>query len=251
VVRNLTTVTTSLRGFTTLLLGFYFAERVVEDHAVGESHFIDLFLKVEQLAAYSRVAHSADPDRYDEDEIRGIQRVKKNIAEGKGKVTISARQASQILANQKDYGLWGLYRVAAQNSGWLENNTARLTAATRDFVEAEYLPRLGRDGEPVIRLLKSDITFEPHGKHQKIAYDLAQVLGNRLTVNEVGFYTTHLLACGPDDMQLVLWKHIAGAGLTDGFSMPELREVIKRSHASGGAQLTERLEAIRHMGGNL
>jgi hypothetical protein len=245
VVRNLTTVTTSVRGFTTLLLGLYFAERVVEDHDADAGRYADLFLQFEQLAAYSRVACSTDPEQYAEDEIRGIQRVKKNLASKK--IIISARQENQILANQKTYGLWGLYSVAARNSGWLENNSPRLTPIARDFVEAEYLARLGPDGQPVIRLLNADSVFEPHGKHQQVAQNLAQILGKRLTLSETEFYGKHLLACGSDGLQLALWKQIERTGFTDGFSMSELREVIKRSRVSGNLDLTERLEAIQYI----
>src|SRR3990170_1598514 len=76
VIHNLTTVTTSLRGFTTLLLGLYFAERALKDQGEGAARMIDFFLKFEQLAAYSRVVRARDRSvRFDEDEIRGIQRV--------------------------------------------------------------------------------------------------------------------------------------------------------------------------------
>ena len=63
VIGNLTTVTTSLRDFTTLLLGYYFAERVAEEAGTGSE--VETFLKWEQLAAYSRayVAYSSEVDR--------------------------------------------------------------------------------------------------------------------------------------------------------------------------------------------
>src|SRR5690349_17309859 len=51
VVGNLTTVSSSLRDFTTLMLGYYFADRVAEN--LGASTALDTFLKWEQLAAYS------------------------------------------------------------------------------------------------------------------------------------------------------------------------------------------------------
>src|SRR5215207_8406386 len=76
VVYNLTTVTTSLRGFTVLLLGLYFAERAITESNIPPNQLVELFLKFEQLAAYSRVvAQTAHNSDYAEDEIRGIQRV--------------------------------------------------------------------------------------------------------------------------------------------------------------------------------
>ena len=52
VVGNLTTVSTSVRDFTTLILGYYFAERVANE-ASGDSD-LAVFLRWEQLAAYAR-----------------------------------------------------------------------------------------------------------------------------------------------------------------------------------------------------
>src|SRR5687767_13479599 len=54
VVGNLTTVTTSVRGFTTVLVGLEIAE-IIRDHLRGEAPpAIDVFLRVEQLAGYAR-----------------------------------------------------------------------------------------------------------------------------------------------------------------------------------------------------
>ena len=52
VVGNLTTVSTSVRDFTTLLLGYYFAEQLAAETGPGTE--LATFLKWEQLAAYSR-----------------------------------------------------------------------------------------------------------------------------------------------------------------------------------------------------
>ena len=123
VVSNLTTVTTSLRGFSVLLLGLYYAERAITEREAPPDRLADLFLKFEQLAAYSRVAvQRAQNLNYMEDEIRGIQRVKKNLS-GK-RVRISADAAWQILSNQKTYGLWGLYMVASAKQQTCTNRNA-------------------------------------------------------------------------------------------------------------------------------
>ena len=45
VVTNLTTVTTSVRGFTILLLGRYFGERLIEDGIVGREEALNVFLR--------------------------------------------------------------------------------------------------------------------------------------------------------------------------------------------------------------
>jgi hypothetical protein len=215
VVYNLTTVTTSLRGFTVLLLGLYFAERTVEELRAEEARFADLFLKFEQLAAYSRVAWR-EGDGYSEDEIRGIQRVQRNLNEGKGRVRISADQERQILANQKTYGLWGLYSVAARNSSWLEPDGPRLihrpdAPTVRDYIETEYLPKLARGGESILAFLKKDRYFEPCGKDSLLGRSLANLLNPEITESERAFYFRHLIAGGRDNAQQMLWEHIVHA----------------------------------------
>jgi len=66
VVGNLTTVTNSLRDFTALLLGYYFAERVSRENSRGSE--LETFLKWEQLEAYSRAFFN------DDYEFRGTER---------------------------------------------------------------------------------------------------------------------------------------------------------------------------------
>ena len=59
-----------------------------------------LFLKFEQLAAYSRWGTAGD------DEFRGVERVKRRLGE-EAAVRLSAQPADQILSNQKVYGPLG------------------------------------------------------------------------------------------------------------------------------------------------
>ena len=243
VVTNLTTVTTSVRGFTTLLMGLYFAEQAVAQRKASEAEFSDLFLKFEQLAAYSRV----NIDRTEEG-ILGIQRVKKNLAAGTGKVRIAASQDCQILSNQKTYGLWGLYTVAARNSGLLEAGRPRLTADAVEFVESEYLPRLDREGQTVFPFLERDRMFEPGRADSKLASSLARILGARLTASEKAFYADYLLFGGEQDsFQDRLWKQIRLLGSDDDFSMLELKAVIEQARSGGDDALVYRLENIRQV----
>src|SRR6187402_2573029 len=73
VVGNLTTVSNSVRDFTTLLLGYYFAERLSEE--LGPGSELAVFLKWEQLAAYSRASVNKDFS------FRGTERVQKVLNE--------------------------------------------------------------------------------------------------------------------------------------------------------------------------
>ncbi|HRI11089.1 MAG TPA: hypothetical protein PKW35_24895, partial [Nannocystaceae bacterium] len=152
VIGNLTTVSASVPNFTVLLLGYYFAERVAEaGGTVGE---LATFLKWEQIAAYVR----ASVNEKDED-IRGIERVKRRLADGH-RVQLGIDSASQILSNQRTYGLWGLYTVPARASGLIEGDPSRLTRAARDVVESSMLPVLEAAGARALRdlleILKKD-----------------------------------------------------------------------------------------------
>ena len=85
VVTNLTTQSSSVRGFTTLLLGRYFAAELVDRGMTSREDALDVFLRMEQLSAYVRhVAHGV------EGEIRGIERVRKTVDETRGRVPIHA-----------------------------------------------------------------------------------------------------------------------------------------------------------------
>src|SRR5205823_6790663 len=68
VVGNLTTVSTSVRDFTTTLLGYYFAERVENEE--GGDGALAVFLRWEQLASYARGGINGDWD------FRGTERAK-------------------------------------------------------------------------------------------------------------------------------------------------------------------------------
>src|SRR6266542_3754123 len=97
VVGNLTTVSTSVRDFATLVLGYYFAERVANE-AAGDGD-LAVFLRWEQVAAYARGGINGDW------EFRGVERAKKNW-NTEERIPLGTDFGSQILSNQKTYGLW-------------------------------------------------------------------------------------------------------------------------------------------------
>jgi len=136
VVGNLTTVSSSLRGFTTTLLGYQLAELAKEHRSSSEST-LSVFLKVEQLAAYSRLHVKKDGD------FRGIDRVKATLADGP-EIVISSNPSHQILTDQKTYGLWGLYSVPARRSGLVMSDEPALVDTAKAFVASSYTHRLER-----------------------------------------------------------------------------------------------------------
>ena len=194
VVGNLTTVSNSVRDFTVLILGYYFAEQVAETAGPGSE--LATFLKWEQLADYAR----ANVNR--EAGFRGTERVWRNL--NKDAVTLSAATKHQILSNQKLYGLWGLYTVPGRSSGLLDGSPARLTVPARELVETFYLPKLTeggfKDGKQITELLARDSTrLEVNGANRKLLCAVASLLHREYTSREEAFYTEHLIYGGPQD----------------------------------------------------
>jgi hypothetical protein len=195
VVGNLTTVSNSLRDFTTLLLGYYFAEQL--SHELGSGTELTTFLKWEQLVAYSRAAVNKDFA------FRGTERVRKNLNEG-SRVTISDDRSHQILGDQKTYGLWGLYTMPSRASGLVDGDPARLTAPALDLVTTTYLPVLavgaGRDARQIRDVLRQKSRrVELEGKDQAVVQAIAKVCRPDLQAVERDFYRRHLLHGGPGD----------------------------------------------------
>jgi len=191
VVGNLTTVSSSVRDFTVMLLGYYFAERVADEG--GTEGELATFLKWEQLAAYAR-AHVNKERGF-----RGTERVWKRIAD-EDRVHLGVDAGAQILGSQKTYGLWGLYTMPGKASGLLEGDPTRLTPAARELVERQYLPLLA-DGRAIVERLKGprcDLDLRAHSKDAPVLKAVATLVG-KIRPTEVGLYREHLLHGGSSD----------------------------------------------------
>jgi hypothetical protein len=144
IIGNLTTVSTSVTDFKVLLLGYHFGERLSEA-GQGQGD-LATFFKWEQLAAYARLSVNNDGA------FRGVDRVKHRRGEGKP-ISFGVDADCQLLANQKIYGLWGLYTVAASASGLLMGTPTRLSSAHGDSVRKLYIPWLGHQVPEIEKLL--------------------------------------------------------------------------------------------------
>lgn len=249
VVGNLTTVSTSVRDFTTLVLGYYFAERVSNEGA-GDGD-LAVFLRWEQLAAYARGGINDDWG------FRGVERARKNW-ESEGRIRLGADTGSQILSNQKTYGLWGLYSVPARSSGLVEGDPTRLTAAGRDLVDRSYLPvftkeRLRNADAVVSRLAKARLDLDARKSDRALLEAIGKVLSRRLSAGEREAFRTHLLFGGPEDKteggQAVLARAMEST-LDDSqwtLSPPRVRQLAKDCRRAGGIGevVADRLERIR------
>ena len=246
VVTNLTTQSTSVRGFTTLLLGRYFAAELVDKGMTNREDALDVFLRMEQISAYVRhVAHGV------EGEIRGIERVRKTVHETRGRVPIHAGRRGWILSDQKVYGLWGLYSVSARTSGLIAEGALDVTEETRAFLERNGIDRLGGAEPPLLRLLARDGTLDTR-KKDPVFSALADVLTPAFNKDEVDFYGRRLRdgravhGAAPERQGRFRALLEAETDLDAPVGRPELLGLVKAA-ARVDEELAGRLERIAHL----
>lgn len=252
VVENLTTASNSARGFTTLLLGLYLAERVSEGESDRHSTRLATFLKFEQIAGFARYIHNEDAA------FRGITQVKRRWEDGNGRrITIGAAQKLQILSNQKTYGLWGLFITPAIDSGLVIPKDLSLTPVAREMVERRYLPIFHRGGiDQTTRLLsileKERSDLEPDGKHERLFRALAEILHPKFDDKERAFYHEHLVL-GGEGAQKQGWQPRFSQLMEDclepgePFSHASLCTVIDAMRTPADAPLRDHLVRIRDL----
>lgn len=249
VVGNLTTVTNGVRGFTTLILGLYFAQEVQEMEGGKGQSLLNLFLKFEQMAGYARVQINRDRT------VRGLRRILTRLSDSP-RVRISAEQPDQILSNQKVYGLWGLFSMPARASELLLQRDQRLTIATRAFVEKKYLPLFGNGRAekrgPVDLLRRLSFDLQPLGRDQELISALAKAHG-RLRSEERTFYRDHLAWGGDSDRTNGRQRRLAeilAEHSSDEFIFGDFRAVkrvaIKRKDEDL-VEVLDRIEALEHL----
>lgn len=248
VVGNLTTVSNSVRDFTTTLLGYYVAEEIAKEVPGSE---LATFLKWEQLCAYTRAYYNRDFA------FRGTERVRERLAES-AKVSLSDASRHQILSDQSTYGLWGLYSVPSAASGLLEQDPVRLRPDALAFVDDFYLPKLKDAGlrtlAPVLDLLGRtevhlDLAKDPFG----VAQAVARVLDRRMQPVEQRFYRRHLVDGGPGDStggkQALLAQAMDDLSELDELVLSDslVRAMAKEARRRGpdADPLIHRLDAIR------
>jgi hypothetical protein len=250
VVGNLTTASTSFRGFTTLLLGYYCADRVLEKDS--EQTPLSVFLRVEQLVSYCRMFQNPK-----DTDFRGSERVKKRL-EDSSRITLSAEPRYQTLGDQKTYGLWGLYSVASRTSGFLLPNRPSLTPEATDFVERQYISRLSRAGLGGFTALLSAVAPAKKELDLKrgagdLGHVLASVHSSAVGTGEREVYRRFLVDGGDegntDGRQRELAELLSEIA-TDDFGMRDLQRIIrvaeKRKYDALAARLIgiERLEGL-------
>lgn len=257
VITNLTTVSSSARDFTVLILGYYFAEQVADEG--GTAGELVTFLKWEQLAGYARTHIN------NERGFRGTELVAKRLNDGdRVRVRLGMDSGSQILSNQKIYGLWGLYTVPARASGLIQGDPSRLTQGTSVVVKRSFLPVLDSEGTRTVqrivdKLSDPDATLEvwDGSRDSAMLKGVGKAL-HSIRASERKFYREHLLYGGDADLDPTRGTHgrqrIFADLLTETLDeddwelTPEsIRTLATRAgdHGEIGIELAARLERIR------
>lgn len=208
---------------------------------------LELFLRFEQLAGYSRQFVNNDG------EFRGTERVADRLSESK-KVSLGLAREQQILSQQKVYGLWGLFSVPAKNSGWLAADLTLLPVA-REFVEREYVSALTKKAvrsERIVEALTRAASLNLEGRDAPIANGIAALLRRNVSNAERDFYWSYLAECSVTDTtsgcQPQLARLIMDQRVGAEYGMSELRETMSRArNRSAHETLVGHLESIERI----
>ena len=246
VVTNLTTVSTSVRGFTTLLLGRYFAADLVDRGMANREDALDIFLRMEQICAYAQyVGQKVD------DNIRGIERVKRFVDEQKGRVAIQTDRSGRILSDQKTYGLWGLYSVPARRSGLIPEGSLDVEPEAREFVERNYVCHLNGAARPLHQLLTKGGMLNTRGGDPVFAA-VTKMMSRTLRPDENEFYARFVRdGLGVKDVEPERQARLrellqTDANLAEPTGRAEVLRLSRRARTRDHG-LASRLERIAHL----
>jgi len=151
VIGNLTTITSSMDNFAVAILGFYWANQIVEfnpDESVRQKKIREFFLRYEQLTGYIRYYGNAS-------DIMGITRIKSRILEEKNNLTLGMSADEQILSDQASYGLWGLYSTAARDTKLVMGSERKVTELG-ERIAASIINQLGTASDQLLSMLNSE-----------------------------------------------------------------------------------------------
>ncbi len=247
-VATLTTVTVSVRGFTTLMLGLHLADELIRD-GEPEEHRARFFLEFEQVAGYARhLSHGVSS--------LGTQRIRKRLSQS-STVPLGLGSDAAILSDQRTYGLWGLYSSSARASGLVDRNEQRPTKRARDHLREVVLPRahavhpkLWSDLLRLIRPEKGDLYTK--GRHRDVVSSLGEALSPELLETEREFYLQTLVEndLGDDPThgrQRLLWHLMEDLSKEfpwdKGPTRSEVEELAKRA-AETDEGLADSLQAV-------
>lgn len=211
-IRNVTTVSGDLRGWTTLLIMAGLYGELVETGAIDAQDTAALY-RAEQLVAFSRI--SCNPNAA---EVRGSTRLKALLARadgGKRPIRLGLDPERRILNNQGATGVWGQISSPAGASRLIDKGRHCLTADSLPVWHQSFRPRLAEHLTRINEILLDNRGFEPGKGDRDLARRLESLHEGKLTQTEADVYRDHVLYAGAGSASVQanfvdLWRKQSG-----------------------------------------
>jgi hypothetical protein len=243
-IRNVTTVSGDLRGWTTLLLSVGMVRQLLDEERLEIDKADAAFFRAEQLIGYSRIVCEGSSD-----EVRGVSRARAHLREARGgasELRLGISRERRILGNQRNAGVWGQISSSAEASGLVHRQQLRLLRGAAELWESLWWPALAPHWRTTTSILLDQRGFEPAGRDAALAKALAGLTAPQLHPSEVPVIRAHILyGDQPEDSDqgrlVTIWQQ-AGTGV--GVDIPLLLSLAERAEQSGASTLSQKLRDI-------
>lgn len=246
-IRNVTTVSGDLRGWTSLLVmvGLY-RDRV--DAGILNAADTDALMRAEQVIAYSRLAHGARAN-----DVRGVGRAQARLHAhqgGRQPIPLGLSVERRILASQRAAGVWGQIASPAAASSLLDRARIALTPVARDFWAGRYGKELEPHARALSELMADKRGFAPASGDEVLARALARLHDARLDPVEVALYRDHVLHAGRGEadtqgLLVAAWRAADGpAALDKGVSFLSVAALAEQASRRGAEGVARGLKEI-------
>ena len=242
IVRNVTTVSGDLRGWTTLLVSVGMVQDLVAEGAVEAASRDEVFFRAEQLVAFAREVHGTS------EEVRGVSRVRARLGATRGgtdPIHLGTRPEQRILASQRSAGVWGQISRSAQVSGLIDRTRLRLAPRADNVWRSEWRPALRDHWRDVRDILSGRRGLQPAqgARDAALCHGLAALFGKRLGPLESQLVHDHILLAnegvdGPQARLVSVWRQT-------GVRPTRLAEISALAGAADAYQHTFLAECLR------
>ena len=191
-IRNVTTVSGDLRGWTSLLLCVGMVRALADEGKLHADEQDEVFFRAEQFIAYSRLCAGHT------EEIRGITRARAHydeaLASGRG-LRLGTSAERRILGSQRSAGVWGQISASAEASGLVDRRRMALVRAAADAWDTLWWPSIKDHWKTIRPALLDKRAFRPFpgAEDEKAAMAIAALLTPALAEQEHPLVLDHIL----------------------------------------------------------
>jgi len=246
-IRNVTTVSGDLRGWTTLLLCVGMVRRLKDEGKLPADEQDEVFFRAEQFIAYSRL-HAGHTE-----EIRGITRARSHyddaLGSGRG-LRLGTSTERRILGSQRSAGVWGQISASAEASGLVDRRRMVLVRAAADTWAKLWWPSLEDHWKTIQAVLLDKKAFRPFSNtgDDQAAKAIAGLLTPTLSAQEHSLVQDHILhgdRPASDDQALLVDAWVSfGPDKPLDLAQTQLLVDLARTRGAGG--VADKLQDIIH-----